>query len=85
METIVMVVVGLAVLLVVLGIFGTQSRKGSKGLDEVSTATDQQAKAQMCIGDDVECVSSSECNEPNAQKKCFLPGTVCCEKSESVE
>jgi len=81
METIVMVVVGLAVLLVVLGIFGMQTRKGNQGIEEVTTSTNEEARGQMCIGSDVKCMSGCNATYSNqVDRTCMLPGTVCCKK-----
>lgn len=68
METIVMIVVALAVLLVVIGIFTFQSRKGSGKINDIGDSASSSATEGMCMGSiksgektiDMRCMSACD-------------------------
>lgn len=82
-ETIVMVVIGLAVLLVVIGIFTFQARKGSGTVNQVGDAATNQSEQGMCLGTGYSCKSACDATneiQDKTGKTCLMPGLVCCKK-----
>jgi hypothetical protein len=77
METIVMIVIALAVLLVVIGIFTFQSRKGSGKINDMGDSASNSATEGMCLGSitssgetiELKCMSACDADLIQTEKK----------------
>lgn len=77
METIVMIVIALAVLLVVIGIFTFQSRKGSGKINDIGDSASNSATDGMCLGSitssgntvELKCMSACDADLIQTEKK----------------
>ncbi|MBN2881577.1 hypothetical protein JXM83_06030 [Candidatus Woesearchaeota archaeon] len=82
LETVVKLIIALAVLLAIIGIFAFQTKKGSSGIDEVREGATDSAKSGMCIGSDdsysYKCNSTCTSPATETQNSCMLPNQVCC-------
>jgi hypothetical protein len=91
METVIKLIIGLAVLLIVIGIFVMQSRTGNK---KITDASDSATSGDLCMGsgDDYVNVCLSSCTNYDTDKysagtpkptlKCLMPDQTCCKMTK---